>query len=67
MAGRLFGRVKTMVQPAQPRPEDERARLAAARELEKTGGKATTVLTSGLAAPMPRTPEVRAPRTVITG
>ena len=64
--GDLFKRPKADPTPRAPDPDDERARLAAANELAKTGGKATTILTSGLAAPLPRGPEVRAPRTVLT-
>ncbi len=62
----LFKKPKVEAAPKGPDPADERARLAAQSELSRTGGKATTVLTSGLAAPMPRTPSVKAPRTVLT-
>jgi len=64
--GDLFKRPKAEAAPKMPNPNDERTRLAAQRELEKSGGKSTTVLTSGLAAALPRSPEVKAPRTVLT-
>ena len=64
--GDLFKKPNAEPAPKMPNPNDERARMAAMRELEKTGGKATTVLTSGLAAPIPRTPNVTAPRSVLT-
>lgn len=63
--GDLFKRPKAEKAPPMPDPNDERARAAAIRELGKTGGKATTILTTGLAAPLPRTPEVKAPRSVL--
>lgn len=64
----IFGvkKQKTAGTTYAPSPDDERQRLAALKASQPTGGRSSTILTSGLAAPMPRDPGVKAPRTVLT-
>ena len=62
----LFKTPKVEKGPTPPSPADERQRLAAQRALEQGGGRSSTIITSGLAAPLPRSPEVRAPKSVLT-
>jgi len=61
----LFKMPKVEKALTPPSPDDERQRKAAALAAEPTGGRASTILT-GLAAPLPRDPGVKAPRTVMT-
>lgn len=49
-----------------PDKDDERQRLAALAEIQKTGGSASTLLTKGLSSPVARTNAVSAPKTTMT-
>lgn len=62
----LFSKPKAQAAVYAPSPDDERQRQAALREQQKKGGRGTTVLTSGLAAPADPGPDVTAPKTVLT-
>jgi hypothetical protein len=65
MAG-LFKTPKVDKGPTPPSPDDERQRKAALAAQETTGGRASTILTQGLAMPLPRDAAPKAPRTVLT-
>ncbi len=62
----LFKKPKAPEAVMAPSKDDERQRLVAQSELGKGGGRSSTILTQGLAVPLPRGPETRAPKSVIT-
>jgi hypothetical protein len=64
MAG-MFKQPKASSPGYAPDKDDERQRLAALNAMNVKGGRQTTILTAGLAAPA-ASPNVQAPRTVLT-